>query len=75
MDTNTEPTTEPRKRPSLNKPLPRKTVTIAEASHVTGLGMTSINKLIASGALRSTKIGWRRLIFVDSIDELLTPAE
>jgi excisionase family DNA binding protein len=78
MDTQPQtevPATEPRKRPSLQPPLPRKTVTVYEASHMTGLGLTTITTLIGTGALRSTKIGRRRLIFVDSIDALLTPTE
>lgn len=62
---------EPRRRPSLQPPMPRKTVTMHEASRITGLGLTTITKLVGSGALRSTKVGRRRLIFMASLNELL----
>jgi excisionase family DNA binding protein len=75
MNPEIETEVEPRRRPSRQPALPRKTYTIAETSHVTGLGLTTVNELVASGTLRSTKVGRRRLIFTDSIDELLTPTE
>jgi excisionase family DNA binding protein len=37
----------------------------------TFLSRATVNRLIASGELRSTKIGARRLVFTDSIRELL----
>jgi excisionase family DNA binding protein len=60
-----------RRRPSLHPPLPRKTGTVQECADITGLGLTMITGLIRDGTLRSVKVGRRRLIFLDSIDELL----
>jgi excisionase family DNA binding protein len=74
MNPEIETEVEPRRRPSRQPALPRKTFSIAETTHVTGLGATTVNALIASGTLRSTKVGRRRLIFADSIDALLSHA-
>lgn len=47
------------------------TVTVTEAKRVTGLGNTTIYVLLGNGRLKSTKVGTRRLIYMDSIRELL----
>jgi excisionase family DNA binding protein len=47
------------------------TVSVQRAKAITGLGHTTIYKLIDNGQLKSTKIGDRRLIFYASIEELL----
>lgn len=65
---------EPRKRPSLRAEPPRLTVTLQETAHMTGLGLTTLYAMLGDGRLRSTKIGGRRLIFVDSIEKALTEA-
>ena len=41
-----------------------------ETSKALGIGMTKTNELIASGALRSAKIGSRRLVYIESIEAL-----
>jgi excisionase family DNA binding protein len=48
-----------------------RTVSMQEASDIIGLGMTTIVALVRDEKLRSVKVGRRRLIFLDSIDELL----
>ncbi len=45
-------------------------VSVPEASRALGLGLTKTHELLASGALRSAKIGARRLISIESIEEL-----
>ena len=45
-------------------------VSVPEASRALGLGMTKTHELLASGALRSAKIGSRRLVYIDSIEAL-----
>ena len=47
------------------------TVTVGDARRMIGLGKTKTYELLASGELRSTQIGKRRLVFVASIKELL----
>lgn len=46
-------------------------ITVNEAMFRLSLGRTTINKLIREKALKSTTIGKRRLILVDSMDDLL----
>lgn len=43
---------------------------VPKASWLLGIGMTKTNELIASGVLRSAKIGARRLVVVESVEEL-----
>lgn len=50
------------------KPL---TVTVRDARRLLGLGNTTIWKLIKEGRLLTVKIGKRRLILFDSIEELI----
>ena len=45
--------------------------TIPEACRLSGLGRSSIYSLIGSGQVRSTKIGKRRLIMIDSLRTVL----
>ncbi|MHB2168020.1 excisionase family DNA-binding protein [Alsobacter sp. R-9] len=47
------------------------TATVHRARELSGLGNTKIYELIRSGELRSTQVGTRRLIFVDSLRALL----
>jgi excisionase family DNA binding protein len=47
------------------------TVTVPTACQVTGLGRTKLYELIASGALKSTTIGTRRLVDYASVKALL----
>jgi excisionase family DNA binding protein len=47
------------------------TITVQCAQAITGLGHTTIYELLKSGRLKSTTVGGRRLIFFDSIEELL----
>ncbi len=49
------------------------TTTRRGAKDRSGLGLRTIDELVSDGRLRSTKIGRRRLIFIDSIDALLEP--
>ena len=49
-------------------------VSIAETRALTSLGTTKIYELIADGALRTVKVGRRRLVRVESIRELLAAA-
>jgi hypothetical protein len=50
-------------------------VSVAEARAMTRLGTTKIYELMNSGALRSAKIGTRRLVRVDSIRALLAASQ
>lgn len=43
---------------------------VPEASRALGLGLTKTHELLASGALRSAKIGSRRLVYIESIEAL-----
>lgn len=45
-------------------------ISVPQASRVLGLGLTKTNELISNGMLRSAKIGARRLIFSESVEEL-----
>ena len=53
----------------------RLAVSPAEAARLAGVGRTTIYKAIGSGALRSLKIGKRRLILIISIREWLETAQ
>jgi excisionase family DNA binding protein len=54
-----------------NRPI---AVTVRDAREVSGLGNTAIYALIKDGTLRTVKVGRRRLVLYDSIEELLQPA-
>lgn len=47
-------------------------ISVPEAGRSLGIGLTKTNELIATGALRSAKIGARRLISVESVEDLAT---
>lgn len=47
------------------------TVPVSKAKELTGLGLTTLYQKMRDGELRSTLVGSRRLIFVDSIRALL----
>ena len=53
----------------------RLAVSPAEAARLAGVGRTTIYEAIGSGALRSLKIGKRRLILIASIMEWLAAAQ
>jgi excisionase family DNA binding protein len=60
--------------PPLNGPLlDPLAVTVAEVKRLTGLGLTTIWKLIAEKELESVHVGRRRLIVFASLRRLLTP--
>jgi excisionase family DNA binding protein len=50
------------------------TVTVQEARRLTGLGNTTIYKLIGQGKLRTTKVGARTLVMFPSLKSLLESA-
>ena len=52
------------------KPL---TVTVKQAMSLSGLGCTTLYKLMADGTLMRRKIGSRTLISYESLERLLTP--
>ena len=54
-------------------PLDPLTLTVAEVQRLTGLGLTTIWKLIAKKQLESVLVGRRRLIVYASLRRLLTP--
>ena len=51
------------------------TVTVKTARKLTGLGNTSVWKLIKDGRFRSVQVGKRRLIYLNSIKALLASSE
>jgi len=53
-----------------NRPM---TVTIDEAKELTGLGRTSIYKLMKQGKLQNAKVIGRTLIDYDGLERLVTP--
>jgi predicted DNA-binding transcriptional regulator AlpA len=54
-------------------PLKPITVTVKQALHLSGLGCSTIYKLMANGTLLRRKIGSRTLISYESLERLLTP--
>jgi hypothetical protein len=62
---------DPKKRPRRATALKPITVTIEDTCHLMRLGQSSVFELLAEGALRSTKVAGRRLVFYESIEELL----
>lgn len=49
--------------------MPPRLLTIGQLSPVTGLSRATLYKLVMSGAIRSLKIGRRRLVPVEAVDE------
>lgn len=47
---------------------------VRDARQKIGISHTKIYELIADGSLKTVKIGKKRLVLVDSINELLQPA-
>ena len=54
----------------MNRDLPPLTVRVGEACRLTGLGRTSIYKLIGDGRLRTVKLGRATLIEYTSLEAL-----
>jgi excisionase family DNA binding protein len=53
----------------------RLAVSAADAARLTGVGRTKLYEAIGSGALRSLKIGKRRLIMIEALRDWLAAAE
>jgi excisionase family DNA binding protein len=53
----------------------RLAVSPADAARLTGVGRTKLYEAIGSGALRSLKIGKRRLIMIEALRDWLAAAE
>lgn len=53
----------------------RLSVSPADAARLTGVGRTKLYEAIGSGALRSLKIGKRRLIMIEALRDWLAAAE
>jgi excisionase family DNA binding protein len=53
----------------------RLAVSPAEAARLAGIGRTTLYEALGSGALRSLKIGKRRLITIEALKDWLTAAE
>ena len=71
MEFQLPPLAQPKKRPRRASALKPITVTIEDTCHLMRLGQSSVFELLAEGALRSTKVAGRRLVFYASIEELL----
>ena len=56
-------------------PAPRLTLTIREALRATGLGRTTLYKLIDSGQVRRVKVGKRTLVRYDDLKNLVAPED
>jgi excisionase family DNA binding protein len=56
-------------------PAPRLTVTVPEAARATGLGRTTIYKLIDDGKLRRVKVGKPSLIVFSDLEKLIAPED
>jgi len=54
-------------------PLKPLTVTVKQAMSLSGLGCSTLYKLMAAGTLVRRKIGSRTLISYESLERLLTP--
>jgi len=54
-------------------PAPRLPLTVRESLRATGLGRTTLYKLIATGQVRRVKIGKRVLIPFDDLQKLVAP--
>jgi excisionase family DNA binding protein len=51
---------------------PRLTYSLVEAALVTGLSLSTINRRLASGEIKSVKVGRRRLVPTDELRRLCT---
>ena len=56
-------------------PAPRLTLTIREALRATGLGKTTLYKLIDDGKVRRVKVGRRTLVWYDDLQKLVAPED
>jgi excisionase family DNA binding protein len=56
-------------------PAPRLSLTMREALRATGIGRSTLYKLIAAGQVRRVKIGKRVLIPFDDLQKLLAPED
>lgn len=54
---------------------PRLAVSPSEVARLAGIGRTTIYEALGSGALRSLKIGKRRLITIEALKDWLAAAE
>ena len=54
---------------------PRLAVSPADAARLAGIGRTTLYEALGSGALRSLKIGKRRLITIEALKDWLAVAE
>ena len=54
--------------------VPPLTITIATARQITGLGNTTLWKLIGEKKLQTVRVGRRRLVVYDSLRALLAPS-
>jgi excisionase family DNA binding protein len=57
----------------LTIPAPPLTLTVQDALRVTGIGRTTLYKLIDTGQVRRVKVGKRTLIPFDDLQKLVTP--
>ena len=55
--------------------MPPEVISIAEARTMSGLGITTLYKLIGQGRLQTAKLGRRRLVRVDSIRALIAECQ
>jgi excisionase family DNA binding protein len=65
-------------KPTKLKPEPKQrpiTVTIPNAREISGLGVSTLWKLISEGRLDTVSVGRRRLILYDSLEKLLSPGD
>lgn len=46
-------------------------ISVAETVHASGMGKTTVDKLINEGRIASVRVGRRRLVIVASLQELL----
>jgi excisionase family DNA binding protein len=56
-------------------PAPILTLTIREALRATGIGKTTLYKLIDDGKVRRVKVGKRTLIVFEDLQKLVTPED
>jgi len=56
-------------------PAPLLTLTIREALRATGIGRTTLYKLIDSGQIRRVKVGKRTLVWYDDLQKLVAPED
>jgi len=56
------------------KPMPPRLVSVKQAAHLLGIGLTKTYELISEGILEAVTIGSRRLVTMRSIDALIESA-